>query len=232
MATAGEQLTTMAQVDGVFQQLACLGHGGFGSVFLAKKKSGRKMALKFMRIGLDDDEDEIHASFTREVDAVLKLDCTTSNEGNQDMSIVYFRDWFRGPNFACIVMQYCSGGTLSMEIDKKVQSNTPYTERRIVWYALQLSEALAHAHSHGVAHHDVKGSNVLIDAAAGGKLLLADFGSAVSPGEEGQTFTKLYAAPELLTAQESDDFSGLEPEKIDAFSLGCILFELVCCKLM
>lgn len=222
-----EPQMTLAEVDNTFRQLECLGHGGFGSVFLAEKRSGRRVALKMIRIDLDDDEDEVHASFTREVDAVLKLDCTTASEGNHDLGIVYFRDWFIGPNFACIVMQYADGGTLAHEIESKQE---PYTERRLVWYLLQLSEALAHAHSRGLTHMDVKASNVLIDASSGGKLLLADFGSAVSLGEEGQTFTKLYASPELEAAYDLEDFTGLDPEKVDSFALGCIAFELVCCK--
>lgn len=215
---------SMSQLDGMYQQLGCLGKGGFGSVFLAKKRSGRTVALKCMRIGLDDDEDDVHSSFTREVDAVLKLDCTNDNS---DLSIVYFRDWFRGPNFACIVMQHADGGTLAREIETM---ELPYTERRICWYALQLSDALRHAHSRGVFHHDVKSQNVLIDATGGGKLLLADFGSALAPGEEGQGFTKQFASPELLVAYEREDFTGLQLDKVDAFALGCIMLELICKK--
>lgn len=214
----------MSHLDGTYQQLGCLGKGGFGSVFLAKKRSGRTVALKCMRIGLDDDEDEVHSSFTREVDAVLKLDCT---DNNGDHSIVYFRDWFRGPNFACIVMQHADGGTLAREIETM---ELPYTERRICWYALQLSDALRHAHSRGVFHHDVKSQNVLIDATGGGKLLLADFGSALAPGEEGQGFTKQFASPELLAAYEREDFAGLQQDKVDGFGLGCIMLELICKK--
>jgi serine/threonine protein kinase len=63
---------------------------------------------------------------------------------------------------------------------------------------LQLCDALAFAHSRGVAHHDVKAANILIDASAGGKLLLADFGSALKPGEETVGFTKSYASPGML----------------------------------
>ena len=49
-----------------------------------------------------------------------------------------------------------------------------------------------------MAHHDVKSSNILIDASAGGKLLLADFGTALKPGEETVGFTRSYASPGKL----------------------------------
>ena len=41
----------------------------------------------------------------------------------------------------------------------------------------------------------MKSANILIDASAGGKLLLADFGTALKPGEETVGFTKSYASP-------------------------------------
>jgi serine/threonine protein kinase len=113
-----------------------------------------------MRISLDDDEDEIHELFSREVNAVLKLDCI-NDDGK---SIVNFQDWFRGRNFACIVMPYIRGGTLAEEIESRTE---PYAERRILYYALQLSDALAYAHSRGVVHHDIKPSNVLVNRNVG-----------------------------------------------------------------
>ena len=219
-----ELLIELEELDRNFQKVACLGHGGSGSVFLAKKESGRHVALKLIRISLDDDAEEIYELFKREVNAVF--DCT-NDDGK---SIVNFQDWFRGRNFACIVMPYIRGGTLAEEIESRKE---PYAERRILYYALQLSDALAYAHSKGVAHHDIKSSNVLVNRNVGGRLVLSDFGSAVFSGEEaGQAFTKLFAAPELLDAHNRDNYTGLQPEKIDAFALGCILFELVCCKRM
>jgi serine/threonine protein kinase len=60
-----------------------------------------------------------------------------------------------------------------------------------------------------VAHHDIKSGNILIDASKGGKLLLADFGTSVKPGEECTGFTRSYAPSELLASYELDDYSDL-----------------------
>ena len=223
--------TQLAQIDQEFQQVRCLGHGAFGSVFLAKKRSGRLVALKFMRFELDGDEEEEEEKFNRELDSVSQLDDdhASSSDENRALSIVFFEDWFTGPGFGCFVMKYADGGTLAQEIESKLDQD-PYAERRIAWYALQLSSALAFAHERGVAHHDVKSSNVLIDRSDGGKLLLADFGSAVAPGEESVGFSEIYASPELQAAHARSDYSGLDVEKIDAFGLGCIMYEMLCCK--
>ena len=225
----------LSDLDRDYSLLGCLGHGGFGSVFLAKKKSGRKVALKVLPIDPDDEEE--FSVFTRELEAVVSLNSKedTSNndeEDTRDQGIIFFEDWFIGPDFACIVMNYANGGTLAGEIARKKESRGEesfFTERRIAWYALQLCEALAYAHERGVAHHDIKSSNVLIDVSRGGALILADFGTSVAPGETSVGFTKSYASPELLASHALDDYENLRVDKIDAFGLGCILYELLAC---
>ena len=200
-------------------------------MFLARKRSGRRVALKMLNLDSSDEEDV--SDLMREVHAVTKLNNNSTNNkdkrDSRDLAIVFFEEWFIGANFGCIVMPYMNGGTLADEIVLHTSSE-PFTERRIGWYALQLSEALAYAHERGVAHHDVKSSNVLIDLVQGGKLLLTDFGSAVAPGEESVGFSPVYASPELTQAHARDDYSGLEADKVDAFGLGCILFELLSCQ--
>lgn len=185
--TTAETRDALESIDREYAPIGCIGIGGFGSVFLAKKKSGRRVALKFMLMNTND-EDEFD-TFTREIGAVVKLNNDSDKEsnktGNRDLSIVFFEDWKIGHHFVCIVMNYADGGTLLQEIERKASRSLiePYSERRIASYALQICEALAYAHERGVAHHDVKSANILIDASAGGKLLLADFGTSVAPGE-------------------------------------------------
>eukprot|EP00986_Skeletonema_menzelii_P018842 scaffold26732_cov145-Skeletonema_menzelii.AAC.8 len=221
-----ESRQTLNQIDANYECIGCLGHGGFGSVFAAKKKSGRRVALKVMPMDTSDEEE--YEKFTREIEAVVKLNSCMDEErkmgNNRDLSIVYFEDWFIASSFVCIVMNYVDGGTLAMELERKTE---PYAERRIGWYALQLCDALAFAHERGVSHHDVKAANILIDASGGGKLLLADFGTSLKPGEECVGFTKCYASPELLASFELEDFSSLRPDKIDSYALGCVLYELL-----
>ena len=273
------QIKNLADIDKRYDQLGCLAHGGFSSVFLAKKRSssGRKVAIKLFHMDIiskehihrddrsrftfvntnrnetNDDNEEDHElpeSFTREMKFVKKLQTrtrdwlgssnSTSECDDRGLSIVFYEQWFSGQNFAGVVMNYCDGGTLAQEIDAKFTDNMPYSERRIAWYVLQLSEALAYSHERGVYHHDVKSSNILIDHTSGGKLLLADFGSAIGPKEESFSMTELYASPELQGAyaninnnnHDTDQPDGvfLDAGKVDSFGLGCIMFELICCR--
>jgi serine/threonine-protein kinase len=76
-----------------------------------------------------------------------------------------------GENLPYIAMEYVDGPSLLERLE-----NGPLEPTLLRRFAVQLCEALAYAHEHGVIHRDVKASNVLISP--DGQAKFVDFGSA------------------------------------------------------
>ena len=100
-------------------------------------------------------------------------------------------------------------------------------------YATQIVDAVAHAHSRGIIHRDLKSSNIMI--APDGRAKLLDFGLAVRhvvDADAGQLQTTCsreassaagtvpYMAPELLLGRPADARS-------DIWALGVLIYEMV-----
>ncbi|RWV89265.1 hypothetical protein BHE74_00037748 [Ensete ventricosum] len=103
-----------------------------------------------------------------------------------------------------------------------------FTEPQVKCYMQQLLEGLAHCHSRGILHRDIKGSNLLIDN--NGILKIADFGLATlfNPYQKqsltSRVVTLWYRPPELLLGATEYGVA------VDLWSSGCILAELLAGK--
>lgn len=88
----------------------------------------------------------------------------------------------------------------------------------------QLLQGLAHCHSRGILHRDIKGSNLLVSE--NGILKIADFGLSTPfiPSQKqpmtSRVVTLWYRPPELLLGATKYGVS------VDLWSAGCILAEL------
>lgn len=90
---------------------------------------------------------------------------------------------------------------------------------------------VAYAHGQGVVHRDLKPANILVETQAGRAVpRVTDFGLARVLEDSSPRRTRMgvamgtpgYMAPEMLSAAPTAD------ERADVFSLGCILYALVC----
>ncbi|MCG7309373.1 serine/threonine-protein kinase [Brachybacterium sp. ACRRE] len=114
--------------------------------------------------------------------------------------------WGAEDEHVVIAMPLASGGTL----ESMVRARGPLGEPAVVVLLDQLLDGLAHVHSHGWIHRDVKPANIMLESTGPGlpHSRLADFGIAVH--ETDVRFTSVgmingtpgYMAPELFSMAE------------------------------
>ncbi|KAK6105622.1 Protein kinase domain family protein [Brugia pahangi] len=126
-----------------------------------------------------------------------------------------------------LVMELLEGGELLTRI-KKMET---FTEAQAGKIMKQLVSAVSYLHFRNVVHRDLKPENILFESnEPQAKLRLVDFGFArLLPSATDNLltpcFTLHYAAPEVL---ESDDQLPQYNEQCDLWSLGVILFTMLC----
>ncbi|KAK6437572.1 eukaryotic translation initiation factor 2-alpha kinase [Oleoguttula sp. CCFEE 5521] len=129
-----------------------------------------------------------------------------------------------------IQMEYCERRTLRDHILRVMSEEDAWR------FIRQITEGLAHVHSHGIIHRDLKPDNVFIDALGNPKI--GDFGLATTSqylaldsttsvngrvnGDMTRSVgTALYVAPELRSGTGSS-----YTDKVDMYSLGIMFYEM------
>ncbi|QFZ18020.1 serine/threonine protein kinase [Saccharothrix syringae] len=190
---------------GDYTLLAALGRGAMGSVYLARSRGGRPIAIKVARPELADDP-QFRERFRREVEMARSVGgfwTATVVDADPDAE----RPW--------MATEYIAG----LSLHQAVQDHGPLPERAVRRLAAGLAEALVAIHAAGLVHRDLKPSNVLL-ADDGPRVI--DFGIAralehSALTEAGIVFgTPGYLSPEQVVGQAITSQS-------DVFALGSIL---------
>jgi serine/threonine-protein kinase len=201
-----------------------LGQGGMGQVYLARRAapdgSGpEQAAVKVLAAHLVSDTGLL-SRFEREIEVLRKLD---------HPNIVHLLGSGVHEGRPYYVMEYVEG--TSYEALLQQRGRLPWAE--VLDMALQVCQALKHAHDRGVIHRDLKPSNLLrgtasADASAGrfGIVKLTDFGIAwVFAGEHLTVTGAVVGTAEYLSPEQA---AGKAPTKrSDLYSLGVVLYTLL-----
>jgi hypothetical protein len=210
----GEKDTGLLEIPGFVAEKE-LGRGGFGAVYQARrKKDGARVAIKVMLSQADATEDAVQR-FKREMEVNRQLD---------HPNIVRFIESGSHKGAFYFVMELCDGGSL---MDLFRRNKGPLTPEQLMPHALKALEGLAHAHSKGFVHRDLKPGNILIHK---GVAQVADFGMSKSfqmAGLSGMSITGNTAGtPVFMPPEQIVNFKYVKPVS-DVFSMGATMYYLL-----
>ncbi|MEA2424157.1 MAG: eukaryotic-like serine/threonine-protein kinase [Thermoleophilaceae bacterium] len=189
-----------------------------GVVWLAEEQDGlkRRAALKVLPTDLAHNE-EIRERFLRESKYAERVK-------HPNIAEVYGAGEENGNLW--LAMRYLEGTDLSSIIRR----GGPLQPRQALSITGQAAAALDEAHESGLLHRDIKPANVMIASDDGTeRAYVIDFGLGKAPATDEGGLTKPgqfvgtidYTAPEQITQQQALD------GKVDQYSLGCLLYEML-----
>ena len=157
-----------------YRVLSVLGDGGFGKTFLVEDTqmpSHRQCVLKQLKPVHDDPQTGqmagqiVRDRFQREA-AILE----TLGEGHEQIPRLYA--YFSEADQFYLVEEWVEGDTLT----QRVQREGPLPEKTVQNLVASLLPVIAHVHSEGIVHRDIKPDNVILRS-HDSKPVLIDFGA-------------------------------------------------------
>ena len=144
-----------------------------------------------------------------------------ANGGHENLFKLY--DVLQGSRTVNIVMEYCPKGDLCTHL--KTRKWLRHSEALSMFH--QIVSGVLHLHKSGLAHRNLSLDNILIDKE--GVCKVCDFGSAttqsVASCKSKRIGLKRYRSPEIAAGKGT-----YSPYRADIWSLGVILFCLLCGK--
>lgn len=129
--------------------------------------------------------------------------------------VVPLYKYFKHKNYVYLLMEFCPNS-----LDKILLNEIYVSGEKLNKMAAGIILALRDCHQYGIAHGDIKPSNILIDN--NGRVKICDFGLSKKITNEEQKVdlvgTLAYRSPEMIKLQPCDKFAS------DIWSLGVTLF--------
>ncbi len=242
-AVAPGEATSAAKFPPHLTILDVIDQGGIGRVYLAYDETiGRRVAVKELLEGYTADTEtgaEIANTFIHEAKITGKLEhpgiVPVYELGRRDDGQPYY------------VMRYLKGETLEQALKKCVATETESAFARRIQLLdslIAVCDTVAYAHAKGVIHRDLKPANIILGGF--GETVVLDWGLAQAVEDSDNT----YFYREVLTHQRHtlsdnttsevlgtpaymapEQFRGVAGKASDVYSLGVILYRLLCGEL-
>jgi NIMA (never in mitosis gene a)-related kinase 1/4/5 len=210
-----------------YKKVKYLGQGSYGAAILVSLKSNSQEQFVIKEIVIGHLKESEQLATQNEVEVLKQM---------HHSNIAMYVESFVDNSKLYIVMEYADGGDLSAAIQRKKQqkiTNGPssgdggWNEDEIMRIFVQICLALKHVHERNIIHRDLKAQNIFLTSK--GIVKLGDFGIAkVLDATDGQARTQI-GTPYYLSPEICDNV--LYDTSSDIWSLGVILYELICLEL-
>jgi eukaryotic-like serine/threonine-protein kinase len=227
----GAQTATMVgqTIAGKYELLSLLGMGGMGAVYEGRNASTlKRVAVKVLLSPELAQHQQIVKRFFREAQASSVIESD---------HIVQIFDSGSDPvtGFPYMVMELLNGEDVEHTL-KRFSALQPLASAKVI---LQAATGLAKAHEAGIVHRDIKPANLFLTKRDSGDLVvkILDFGIAkvkmegYSEASAGLTRTgSMLGTPLYMSPEQAKGSTGIDARS-DVWSLGVVLYELLCGQL-
>lgn len=207
--------TPGARIDH-YEIIRILGQGGMNRVYLARDiNNQQEVVLKFPNEDLIGNVG-VFERYKREAEIGSRLNhpyvqhLLNVGEERQDHYLV---------------IEYVQGKTLRQVLEEHAPN--PLPQKEAIRIILQICDALAYCHEHGVYHRDIKPENIMILDDNNVKII--DFGVALLEGARRVTWRGLsgtVGTPDYMSPEQLRGERGMAGS--DIYAVGMILYEMLC----
>ncbi|KAI5192065.1 glycogen synthase kinase 3 beta [Nematocida sp. AWRm77] len=204
---AGKEVET----EIVYQQVKKVGQGAFGEVFHIVLRDGTEYALKIVF--------EHSEYINRELEILKMIDHPSIIK----LYWYFHRERTARGAYLGVIIDY-----VKHDLQSVIARGYVFSREEMFVYGVRLLEGIEFLHGHGIAHRDVKPSNILIDTKER-VLKICDLGSAkkIRKSERNINYicSRNYRAPEIHKGLVYD-------VSMDVWSAGCVLAEMLTHRLL
>lgn len=180
------------------------------------KRTGDPVAIKIVDKSKYDPGDN---RLEQEINVLLQIDHSCC---------IKLYDVFIANQKVFIITEFVTGG----EVLDRLQKYGPYSEKAASDIIRSVIKGVAYLHENGFVHRDLKLENLLlVDERFDSPVKIADFGLSKCFGKDETVLATMcgspeYVAPEVLGV---DEFSEHYTPAVDMWSIGVVLFAMMCC---
>ncbi|KAF8023544.1 hypothetical protein BT93_F0908 [Corymbia citriodora subsp. variegata] len=203
------------EATGAFDEIFCIGRGGYGNVFKAKLRSGDIVAVKKLHQMADSGQTD-QKEFLNEIRALTEI---------RHRNIVKLEGFCSHPQHSFLVYEYFNRGSLSTILSSEEEARELDWNKRV-----NIVKGVAHALSYmhhdcipPIVHRDISSNNILLDSDY--EAHVSDFGTAKLLKLDTSNWSAVvgtygYVAPELAYTMKVT-------EKCDVYSFGIVAIEVI-----